>query len=401
MSESSSSGILKIWNGLSTKGKKMAAAAGMGAALTGFVTVAVVGRNTTTPKPRPEPPKSLKFDDTAMKKSIFAASREREERLREEMERKMGDQGKKVQELEGALDEMRGKLEKGEYKGGSPAGPEGNFPPAPGEGGGPGYQVVARNGQPRPGGGEGQPGVTPVNVVPASDTVILRSTPEPMSTQEEVKKKGGSNYLSVSIIKATNLTGLDALVSEEGMSIPKPIMIHIDKPAILPNRVRKNIQGCFIIGEAVGSLATERAHIRTKRISCTYRQGKAAIEEDIAGWAFDGDGKEGLRGKVVGRFGYNMGMTLIAGFLGGMGEMQAQSAQSITTDSTGQKTQTIDSNQMVQAGAGKGLSNATSEAQKFYLNLAKQALPVIEVLPGKQITIVLDKGVELKVIDLE
>jgi len=72
--------------------------------------------------------------------------------------------------------------------------------------------------------------------------------------------------------------------------------------------------------------------------------------------------------------------------------IQAQTqTQSISALGT---TNTIDTDKVWQAGIGGGLSTASHEIQKFYMELARQTLPVIEVGAVRDVTIVVSEGVE-------
>jgi conjugal transfer pilus assembly protein TraB len=52
---------------------------------------------------------------------------------------------------------------------------------------------------------------------------------------------------------------------------------------------------------------------------------------------------------------------------------------------------------VLQAGAGQGISNAAKEISKFYLDLARQTMPVIEVGAVRDVTLVISEGVELEI----
>ena len=48
---------------------------------------------------------------------------------------------------------------------------------------------------------------------------------------------------------------------------------------------------------------------------------------------------------------------------------------------------------------GSGISQGANELQKFYLELARQTIPVIEVGATKTVTLVISEGVELEIKD--
>jgi conjugal transfer pilus assembly protein TraB len=55
---------------------------------------------------------------------------------------------------------------------------------------------------------------------------------------------------------------------------------------------------------------------------------------------------------------------------------------------------------VVRAGVGGGVATAANELQKFYLELAKQTMPVIEVGATKSITVIVSEGVDLVIKEL-
>jgi len=212
----------------------------------------------------------------------------------------------------------------------------------------------------------------------------------------EKKSKKKMVYLPPSFMEATMLSGLDAPTMEGGKGQPVPVLLRIRDLAFLPNQVRANLKGCFVIGEGYGSLADERAHLRIINISCLSKKGTAVIDQHIKGFIVDSDGKIGLRGKVVSKMGAIIARSVIAGFFSGIGD--AIKAQSLTTSiSALGQTQTIDPNQVMQAGLGGGISSGAQQVSKFYLDLAKSTMPVIEVGAVRDVTLVISEGTELEI----
>jgi conjugal transfer pilus assembly protein TraB len=210
------------------------------------------------------------------------------------------------------------------------------------------------------------------------------------------KKKEQRIYLPPSYMEATLLSGLDAPTSSDGKANPAPALLRIKDLAVLPNKVKANLKGCFIIAEAQGNLADERAHLRLVSLSCLARDGKAVIDQKIKGFAVDSDGKIGLAGNVVAKMGSMISRSLLAGFFGGLGK--AVQAASTTTSVTGAGiVQTANSEEIARQAVGGGISQASQDLQKFYLDLAKQTFPVIEVGASKPVTLVISEGVDLEI----
>lgn len=212
------------------------------------------------------------------------------------------------------------------------------------------------------------------------------------------KKEKRAVYLPPSFMPATLLSGLNAPTTENGKGNPVPLIIRVSAPAVLPNEVSAQLSGCFVIAEAVGSLADERAHCRTVSLSCLSKKGQAVIDQPVTGFIQDSDGQVGMAGRVVTKFGATVARSMIAGFFGGLGTAMSQASLTNSISPLGQ-TQSLSTSgaDIAMAAAGQGLSNAAKEIQKFYMELAHQSMPVIEVGNGKSIVIVITKGTNLEI----
>ncbi len=237
----------------------------------------------------------------------------------------------------------------------------------------------------------------PEEIIAVGDIGMISA---PVSEMVEDKKKadGQRIYLPPSFMAATLLSGLDAPTSESAKGSPVPALLRIKDLAVLPNSVKADLKGCFVIAEGLGNLADERAHMRLVSLSCLTREGQSVIDQKIKGFLVDQDGKIGLKGKVVSRMGSAIARSMIAGFFGGLGEYVA-AQNTITSTSPLGTTQTINTGDALQYGAGSGLASAFKDTQKFYLDLAKQALPVIEVGATKNVTLVIEEGIMLELQD--
>ena len=212
------------------------------------------------------------------------------------------------------------------------------------------------------------------------------------------KKKEVTVYLPPSFMEATLISGLDAPTVENAKGNPMPVMLRIKAPAVLPNRVRANLRGCFVIADGYGDLAAERAYLRLVTLSCISKKGGAVIDQSVKGFVVDEDGKIGLRGRVVSKMGTTIARSMIAGFFGGVGDAMRLSGTTTTISPLG-TTQVYDPTRLAQAGIGSGLGQAAKEIQEFYLELARQTMPVIEIGATKQVTLVVQEGATLVIKD--
>ena len=230
--------------------------------------------------------------------------------------------------------------------------------------------------------------------------IMVEKAPEEKKQQKKKEKKKQekiSVYLPPSFVEADLLNGFAAFSSQKGEKEPVRALFRLRDLAVLPNEVKADLEGCFVIGEARGDLSDERAHVRLLRLSCIGRDGSSVIDSPVQGWVVDEDGKAGLRGIVVTKMGAFLTRYMLAGFLQGFGEAYSES-QYYTTYSSSSGVVTLPSpGEATKAGLGKGIAKAGKGLADFYLELAKQTLPVIEVGAGKRVTIVFTKGQELTI----
>jgi conjugal transfer pilus assembly protein TraB len=206
----------------------------------------------------------------------------------------------------------------------------------------------------------------------------------------------GSVYLPPSFMEATLLSGLDAPTTSEAKGNPVPVLLRVKTPAVLPNSVKANLKGCFVIADGKGNLATERAELLLVSLSCLDRKGQAVVDQKIKGFVVDEDGKIGLRGRVVAKMGSMIARSMLAGFFGGVGDAIKSSATTMSVSPLG-TTQTVDPKDIAMSGVGSGLSSGFKEIQKFYMELARQTMPVIEVGATKPVTLVISEGINLEI----
>ena len=218
--------------------------------------------------------------------------------------------------------------------------------------------------------------------------------------QADKKKESRTVYLPPSFMEAMLLTGFDASTSGEGKNNPEPLLLRIQAPAVLPNDVKANLRGCFIIAEAIGRLNKERADVRLVSLSCIGRNGQAVIDTTVKGFVTDSDSKVGLSGRVVSKMGAATARAVVAGIFGGAGDALQASSLTQSTSALG-TTSFVNSDQLAKSAAGGGLAEGSKTLQELYLDLAKQATPVIEVGAAKQVTVVISEGKQLEIKEFE
>ena len=210
------------------------------------------------------------------------------------------------------------------------------------------------------------------------------------------KKKNRTIYLPPGFMKARLLTGIDALASRDATSNPEPIIARVQAPAVLPNDVKANLSGCFVVGNATGSLAKERVEIQLVSLSCVDFDEHSVVDQSIKGFFVDTDGKKGLSGKVVTRAGAALARTFIAGTISGIAQTVENTFGDTSTSALG-TVRTLDAGDAAKSGIAGGLSKSSDKLTDFYLDLARQAGPIVEVGAAKDVVVVIQEGVTLEI----
>ena len=198
-----------------------------------------------------------------------------------------------------------------------------------------------------------------------------------------------------SFVSAMLLTGADVPTMGNGAVGPIPVVFRVMSMAQMPNYFKANIKSCFLLGEATGSLSAERAYIRVSKLSCVKKDGTPLVIS-VRGYATGADGKVGLKGRVVSKQGAVLARALVAGFLQGVGQAFSRSQTNISisplgsTSSVGAGTATV-----FKYGLGEGVGKATEMLAKFYMKMATQMFPVIEINAGRVADIIFLNGVNL------
>ncbi|MCR6591882.1 sex pilus assembly protein [Campylobacter insulaenigrae] len=239
-----------------------------------------------------------------------------------------------------------------------------------------------------------------IRYTPMQGTLNYTNIAQP-SPKEEPEKELVKHILPTgTIIKAILLSGMDAPTMAQAKTSPLPVLMKVSDLSILPNRWTYNINECFLMGEGYGDLTSERAYIRINNISCITNKGEH-IDMLMKGVATGEDGKLGLKGEVVTKQGALLARTLVAGFLEGVGESFAKQNEIVTQGWGGTVTtnNTVSPSESIQAGAFQGLSKSAEKLADFYLKMADQVTPVIEISAGREVDVITTATTDLKTIE--
>jgi conjugal transfer pilus assembly protein TraB len=200
-------------------------------------------------------------------------------------------------------------------------------------------------------------------------------------------------FLPVSFTRGTLLGGLDAPTGGQSQSNPHPVLIRLSDTSVLPNRHRADYRECFVIASGYGDISSERAYLRTGSLSCIRADG-TALELKIEGNVYGEDGKYGMRGRLVTKQGQMLLNGLMAGVMSGIGQGISTANTTYSTSALGQVATTSGSDAM-RAGVGSGVGKALDRLAQYYIKLAEQTFPVIEIDAGREIDVVITKGVRI------
>lgn len=255
----------------------------------------------------------------------------------------------------------------------------------------------------------GMPGLSTADPAPAAPalsrvTLVDRSTQGGAGNGRSASERAGtpaaeprtvSTWLPVSFTRGTLLGGLDAPTGGQAQSNPHPVLIRLSDNAVLPNRFRGEYRECFVIAAGYGDISSERAYLRTENLSCVRADG-ATLEVKIQGSVYGEDGKVGMRGRLVTKQGQLLANALLAGVVSGIGQGLATSSTNVSASPLGTITSASGAD-AYRAGLGTGVGRALDRLAQYYVKLAENTFPVIEVDAGREIDVVITKGVRIDV----
>lgn len=228
----------------------------------------------------------------------------------------------------------------------------------------------------------------------ATASTTNNATPGSLSTADT---RTVSTFLPVSFTRGTLLGGLDAPTGGQAQSNPHPVLIRLSDNSVLPNRFRGEYRDCFVIAAGYGDISSERAYLRTENLSCVRPDG-ATLEVKIQGSVYGEDGKVGMRGRLVTKQGQMLANALLAGVVSGIGQGLATSSTTYSTSALGTIASSGGStSDAYRAGIGTGVGKALDRLAQYYIKLAENTFPVIEIDASREIDVVITKGVRIDV----
>ena len=235
--------------------------------------------------------------------------------------------------------------------------------------------------------------------VSMADAGKVAQSQAPQSPSAQPGRNGGGRtdtidtYLPVSFARGVLLGGLDAPTGGQSQSNPQPVLIRLSDNSVLPNKFRGEYRECFVIAAGYGDISSERAYLRTENLSCVRDDG-STLEVKIQGSVYGEDGKVGMRGRLVTKQGQMLANALLSGIASGIGQGLSTSSTNYSTSALGTIASTSGS-EAYRAGLGSGVGHALDRLAQYYIKLAEQTFPVIEIDAGREVDVVITKGVRI------
>ncbi|WP_192484664.1 MULTISPECIES: TraB/VirB10 family protein [Cysteiniphilum] len=227
---------------------------------------------------------------------------------------------------------------------------------------------------------------------PVYPTVSFSARKKPVEIEKY--KRTHKNYVPTgSFCKAIVLGGADAQAGVDAQSDSSPMVFKLTDNCYLPNGKRGSLKGAFITASVYGRISSERGMVRLESLSY-IRQDGSILDISVEGTAFDVGGKNGIRGIPVMRNDKVIMSAGLSGILSGFGDSAQAYSQTQSVSPLGSTT-TIDASKILPNALGAGASTAFGEISKYYIELAKQYSPVIQLNAGAEVDIVFLKGFPL------
>ena len=212
------------------------------------------------------------------------------------------------------------------------------------------------------------------------------------------KKRTPDNYVPAgSFVTAVITGGADANAGVNGQGDTAPMVFQTLNNGVLPNGTPSKLNNCTILGAVYGEVSSSRGIVRTQRLSCIFDD--EIIDIPVEGTVFN-FGRNGIRGTSIMRNGKIVQMAGVSGLLTGIGETGKALSETTSTSALGSTT-TISGSDALLNLAGSATASVGSKLADYYIKLAEQYHPIIELNPGNTVNIVFLKGFPLDPVGIQ
>ncbi|EMB3084063.1 conjugal transfer protein TraB (plasmid) [Providencia rettgeri] len=242
-------------------------------------------------------------------------------------------------------------------------------------------------------GGQYPVGQPQINVNPVLKQGLSSMTIEYEDEQENTDLPDLPYIPSGSFAKAKVIEGADTNASVTGNTNPSPMQFRLTGKLIMPNDEVYDLSGCMVTAGGYGDISSERALVRTDRLSC--KLFGHTIDMPFKGHV-NFMGKNGIKGEPVIRNGKLVGYAFAGGFIDALGSGISQ-VGSTTVGIGASNTTTF--GDVARGGLGGGVQQSGKMVSEYLIKRAEQYHAVIPVGAGVEVTVVFQEGFQLKFIE--
>jgi conjugal transfer pilus assembly protein TraB len=211
-------------------------------------------------------------------------------------------------------------------------------------------------------------------------------------TQKSADNKVDSIDLPIGIAVGLTINGMDAPTFQWGQQDPQPLLISIEDKMVTAMGEEIDLKGCMVLSSAHGAVSAEKAMPRLVKMNCRDKNGNL-YAGSVKGWILGDDGKVGMTGRLVSRQGSVLAKTFWADVLSLGGSYLRQSATATATSPLGViETTKQDGEQLLKSVGGQAIERTTGRISQFFIKIAEQIYLVVEVLPGRKVTVLFEGG---------
>jgi conjugal transfer pilus assembly protein TraB len=211
-------------------------------------------------------------------------------------------------------------------------------------------------------------------------------------TPKAADSKVDSIDLPIGIAVGLTINGMDAPTFQWGQQDPQPLLTSIEDKMITAMNEEIDIKGCMVLSSTHGAVSAEKAMPRLVKMNCRDKNGNL-YAGSVKGWILGDDGKVGITGRLVSRQGSVLARTFWADVLSLGGSYLRQSATSTSLSALGTvETLKQDGEQLLKSAGGQAIERTTGRIAQFFIKIAEQIYPVVEVMPGRKVTVLFEGG---------
>jgi len=241
------------------------------------------------------------------------------------------------------------------------------------------------------------------NIDTEGNKAMIMEEEKAMLRMEATNGSGGTYHIMLGLARAYMITGAYAPTFTNAEEEPLPVLLQAEGDIIIANDDSQSVDRCLLIGSAKGNMNSRTADIRLVKISCSLNEGKQMIEGKISGWVIGENGIPGIGGELLHKNGAWLAQTFVAGFMQTFSDALANSGTTQISYGGNNGNQQVPFGDAVTdnaaAAAGGGLSTVFGQLGDYYLKMAEQIFPVIEVKGGRTVNIILKGGEDFDVKD--